>query len=551
MKFKYFALLFFGFIFPQFDINFSYELKYGNGKQATIQDTSSYNYFENLLDVNTSWGNNMYLYTQLEFSDPPVFGKKNHKLNQIISNIFLEYEKNNLSVKLGDLNELYGRGLSYYTMLDQNVDYSNLLKGFSLNYFITDNFKLSFLYGKGKIRFRSNPSFRETNLSVKTSAFISSIEYAHDQIGLINYNFLNQKNEIDPISISIFDGKTEIHDDIDRRLSSDDYLFDVFISYLNDHYIKDTVLVNNHNLNWDFYIGPFDIYIDKAWIDYQKIYGDNVFGSRFYSSVYTDFLDVGITYEYKNYNTPHLIKTLSNPPIVYREGTSILASRNAHAFNFGNEIGHQIDINRNINGINFSGNFSISRKHKNDDLLDYDHFKFIFMKEDSILALYDPFRQLYCETNGWLFSDKIYFKLGADYFIDQKHTTAFTIPTQWILKRDSGNSFTAYIEFQNKLEKQLDQNFIIVSENIYINNYFSASFNRSGKWIVTGFIDRETKNGEIESWLGADFSYNLNSKSQVSLFYGSQKGGLVCANGICAEQPGFEDGFKVTLRSIF
>jgi len=35
------------------------------------------------------------------------------------------------------------------------------------------------------------------------------------------------------------------------------------------------------------------------------------------------------------------------------------------------------------------------------------------------------------------------------------------------------------------------------------------------------------------------------------LFYGSQKGGLVCANGICAEQPGFEDGFKVTLRSIF
>ena len=58
-----------------------------------------------------------------------------------------------------------------------------------------------------------------------------------------------------------------------------------------------------------------------------------------------DFLGTGITYEHKNYYSPYLIKTVSNPPIVYREGSSILASRNSHSINFGNEIGHQIDLN--------------------------------------------------------------------------------------------------------------------------------------------------------------------------------------------------------------
>ena len=54
-----------------------------------------------------------------------------------------------------------------------------------------------------------------------------------------------------------------------------------------------------------------------------------------------------------------------------------------------------------------------------------------------------------------------------------------------------------------------------------------------------------------KKWTGFDFSYYLNSDTQISFFYGSQKGGLVCANGICAEQPGFEDGIKITFRSIF
>ena len=106
--------------------------------------------------------------------------------------------------------------------------------------------------------------------------------------------------------------------------------------------------IENININWNNYLGPIEVYIDKAWINYEKIYGDKVFGSRFYTSIYTELFETGITYEYKNYHTPYLIKSISNPPIVYKEGTSILASRNSHSMNFGNELGHQIDLNRNL-----------------------------------------------------------------------------------------------------------------------------------------------------------------------------------------------------------
>ena len=46
-----------------------------------------------------------------------------------------------------------------------------------------------------------------------------------------------------------------------------------------------------------------------------------------------------------------------------------------------------------------------------------------------------------------------------------------------------------------------------------------------------------------------DYTININNSSRISLFYGSQKGGLVCANGSCVQQPDFEKGLKVTFST--
>ena len=131
-----------------------------------------------------------------------------------------------------------------------------------------------------------------------------------------------------------------------------------------------------------------------------------------------------------------------------------------------------------------------------------------------------------------------------------KQTYATTIPTQWVWKFNSGNSLTVYLELQNKTEKILTGNQVI-NETKYDNYYISSSYGHGGKLVLSGFYDLEIKDDESETWAGADLSYELTTETLVSFFYGSQKGGLVCANGICAEQPGFEDGYKITFRSLF
>ena len=50
-----------GVISSQIEMNYSYEMKYGDGKQvkALTQDTTDYSYFENLIDINTYINHNV------------------------------------------------------------------------------------------------------------------------------------------------------------------------------------------------------------------------------------------------------------------------------------------------------------------------------------------------------------------------------------------------------------------------------------------------------------------------------------------------------------
>ena len=115
-------------------------------------------------------------------------------------------------------------------------------------------------------------------------------------------------------------------------------------------------------------------------------------------TIYTEIFETGITYEFKDYYTPYLIKSISNPPIGYREGNSILASRNSHAMNFGNEIGHQIDFNRNLfDKMNITSNFSISQRHQIENMEPISSFDILFMKDEN--EIYDKCELIHATYN--------------------------------------------------------------------------------------------------------------------------------------------------------
>ena len=133
----------------QVSYTISNELKYGDGKKITnlgsaTPTESDYNYFENLLDINTTLNNNLSIYSQFEISNPPIFGPSANRINAG----YFEYTNDNLLVTIGNIYTVYGRGLMVNTYQVQNVDFDNSLFGVNIEYQLRPDI---FLFGiKGK-----------------------------------------------------------------------------------------------------------------------------------------------------------------------------------------------------------------------------------------------------------------------------------------------------------------------------------------------------------------------------------------------------------------
>ena len=125
----------FSILLSQTDSIISYELKIGNGKGE-----SRY-FFENLIDINTFFDNGLYLYTQLEYSVPPLLGPSSD-IKNILNTMYAQYSSNNYELTLGNLYLLQGMGLSMHTFQNQDIDYDNSIYGFDINYSLNNNFDI-------------------------------------------------------------------------------------------------------------------------------------------------------------------------------------------------------------------------------------------------------------------------------------------------------------------------------------------------------------------------------------------------------------------------
>ena len=172
--------LFGGILSAQLEMNYSYEMKYGDGKQVTITgpndpdpEEEDYNYIENILEINTTFSNGIYLFTQLEYSDPPVLGESIKGLSMF----YLDYYWDRLYFKAGDIYSLQGRGLTLNLIQDQNIDYDNSVRGVEARYDIFENLSLFTILGQSEYKFRSNPTKREKDLSLDSKIEFAGFEY--------------------------------------------------------------------------------------------------------------------------------------------------------------------------------------------------------------------------------------------------------------------------------------------------------------------------------------------------------------------------------------
>ena len=158
---------------------------------------------------------------------------------------------------------------------------------------------------------------------------------------------------------------------------------------------------------------------------------------------------------------------------------------------------------------------------------------------------------------------------------------ATTLPFSFAWTFGNGNSILAYIEQQWREEEfNYDERYIsghIDSENSQLNKYNEQYLSLTFKHIKFGtftftsnqeerviYLDQTISSKDSNRWNGYQWTYDFHQKfsnnnlskyllgdSRLSIFYGSQKGGLVCANGICATQPEFLNGFKLNYTRLF
>tara|TARA_B100000029_G_scaffold113566_1_gene105854 strand:- start:2288 stop:3925 length:1638 start_codon:yes stop_codon:yes gene_type:complete len=515
-------------------LNFSYNLKYAEGKG------NSRNYFENYFNINYFFDNGLYIFSQLEYSSPSLIGYNTENVNDALNTFYMEYSGKSYDLTVGNLNLLYGRGLSIHTYQDRSIDYDNTLIGLETNFYIRDNIDFSVVLGTTDFKSRINPGDMLPSLSIDNN--------------MIAFNLLGYFNNINVhYSGMIYDQEYDYHD-IYGMMSLSNNLGN-YLSSREDFIINEQPNDNlrnvEHNFSLDFIFSGISFYLENSFVFYDKLLAERMNGSRTYFSSYVNILDFDIFFEYKDYNTPYLFSIFSNSPIGYRESSSVLLSRYSHSIDFNNEYGYQLEINKSFDSsFNFLCSYATALRHR-DNLSDpylYKLSEISFYSNDLLkYSDFSPFRQLYFEFSGWDKTDEAYYKIGFDLYheiqnafvdeeiVEQKYIFTRTIPTQFVLKLNKANSITFYIELQEKVDN------ITNEKSSY--RYFSPSYNRSGIWSLTLFSDQ--KLGD-KLWQGIDYTYNFKNSSQLSLFFGSQKGGLVCANGSCVVQPDFEEGMKIT-----
>jgi len=578
---KKYLIILFSLFFSQESINFNFESKYGNG--TNINDNTGeeipYGYFENLFDVNFNY-NNLFFYTQLEYSNSPIYGTDRIKINDLPNTYFLEYSGSNLVARYGHLNTLFGYGLTANMFQDQSTDFDNRVKGWELRYSPIKNLDIFFVSGNGKYGAKSSGSLRTNDLLFRHSIDSYGAQF-YTSLGDIS---LYSTDKTTYYSSGIYNSLINS----DTRLSVDfqDYFIDNFGEVWDSLSAMDTeVNFKSFNIGYSKTLGNFDIYFENEINTYNKIFRGNEDGYQRYLSIATDILDVNFLYEFKDYNMIYYMPISSNPPLGFSESTSVLVSRNQHNINFSDEIGHQFESRFNIMSIYFLMNASVGMRHpgvRNLDDFSFDddfnitygtheepHFSDFLVMDflDEAFRAHKPFRDVYIEGSGWNSRNNFYYKLGyhSHYSYDDasgKNYQSYTIPTQFVYSFKNNNSLTLYYEYQNTDNLFSTSDFVngemILSYDTdnYQYSYTSISYHINNFGAISYFYDHEEKiysNGitHQDSWTGVDLTLELSSTMQLSIFKGSQKGGLVCANGICAVQPSFEDGVKITFRALF
>ena len=512
--------------------------RWGKGKQITLQDTITKEYFEETADARL-FVNDFLFGVRYEFDDPIEYGTT----IKGISRRFVEFTKDRFLARAGNYYELFERGLTLNAFENRPLGFNTQLDGLKLRYgnqWKKIKFDGTIVGGDLKYNDYLVPD-RTESYSIRAANFnFSPLKFA-----TLGGSYLYATGEI-PSGSYVTNITAEIAEG-DLALSFKG--FDAFLSYAN----KKTI--TQPNAVYPVSLAPR---------------GDGFYGSLSYTRE-----GLGVVFEYKNYrfdlvtpdersNTrPTKALPIQQPPTTIKEHSSTLLSRFPHLPDFNDEVGYQLDAFYSPTE-NLTFNVNISQTSRHYDYRDIDpspltRYQRIERKFDYLPSLNDalsPFWEVFVEAE-YYYRSYLKFKLAVArktsivYNINDPATSdkvrIFTVPME--IKYD----FLKKYSIKLNLEGQRVFNLIRSAQKTFYNGLISVALSRSPDAVLVGNLevsnDEEDPSGR-KYWPQVEASYRISPANIVVLAYGRERGGLKCSSGICRYVSPF-NGFRLTVINNF
>lgn len=503
--------------------------RYGNGSQFISGSKNKFIYRENLTDAKFRIPYNFSVGVRFLYDNPPEVGQSFTG----ISRRFLEYSKDDLSIRVGNFSELYGKGLALNLFEDRGLAYDTWADGLKAHYKLND-LEFSMLYGKIEYKDSINIWRQEDYTLVG-----GNVEYKLNDFVKLGASYIDAEGT--------FAGNDEIA----------------------------AIRAEVPELYLDLGYSDFNLYVDWSQKWTSIIGGESSIGNGLYSSLSFSTSGFGIVLDYKNYkfdqrdpfsrddySRSSRMLPFQNPPIVMKEHSYVFLSRSIHEVDFNDEVGLQVEVFYTpIDDTYLNFNASLSSRH-NYYNYNQDNFEFTLAQRDnnylpSTDDEYSPFWEYFMEAEHY-FSPYTSLNIGfarrskslySD-FVGQTGThkiLSTVIP------------FLLQHTFNEVISSQLQYEFEAVSDNyatsqpefnnhfisLLANLYSKLSLNVRYEFTTTDFDPSGRKD-----WYTIEAGYRINPSNNLTVSYGRERGGQICSNGVCRYVLPFE-GFKVSLLSSF
>lgn len=524
------ALLFQIVLYAQITPSASNYLRYGNGTQQIGELGKTLEYTENVFDFRLGLPESINIGFRYLYDKPPEVGPEFNGIKRR----FIEYQNSGFYVRAGHSSEIYGKGLALNLFEDRGLAFNTWLDGVKMSY-TKDAFSASLI--AGTIDFRDSVNVtRHEIYDIKGGNFNYEISEAFS----VGASFVRTDGEIPQGNVK----KNILSEIPELYFTFSGEKFELFLNWAR-------LWINNKD--------------DKIASDGYGVYGSfSWFDEGF-----------GLTLDYKDYRfniedpfrrfdetRTTKIFPFQNPPIVMKEHSYTLLSRPLHEVDFNDETGFQLELYYLLtDDLNLTFNASVASRH---NFFKYDPSQFSFVEETretnflpSLDDKYSPYYEMFLEGEynvdfnttlnlGVAYRNKVlYNEFTGDIGTHKISSVVIPAAANFQVNEDLVSQIKYQLEFR-------DDNFNIKQEKFY-NQHIDFLMTIKQKLSLTvryEFTDNDFDVSGRKDWLAFETGYRINSGNVLTLTYGRERGGLVCANGVCRYVLPFK-GFRFSLQTIF